>query len=216
MNWVYLSIFLIKKQADMKKVLIEEKKLILDDFFKVEEANLRFEQFNGEMSPLIRRFSFERGNSVAILAFNLDTQKIILINQFRYPTCGNGHGWITELIAGMVDKGELPKESAQRELMEEAGLNVSAFEHISTFYSSPGGCSEQIFLYYAEVSGEYAKYNKTGGLIKEGEDILSFEISLEDALDKIKTGEIKDAKTIIGIYWLENRQLKKPEINNHL
>jgi nudix-type nucleoside diphosphatase (YffH/AdpP family) len=193
----------------MKKVFVEEKKYILDGFFKVEEAQLRFEQFNGEMSPLIRRLSFERGNSAAILAFNLDTQKIILINQFRYPTYDNGHGWTIEVIAGMVDKGELPKESAQRELMEEAGLTVSAFEHISTFYPSPGGCSEQIFLYYAEVSGEYAKYNKTGGLIKEGEDILSFEISLEDALDKIKTGEIRDAKTIIGIYWLENRQLKK-------
>jgi nudix-type nucleoside diphosphatase (YffH/AdpP family) len=193
----------------MKKVLIEEKKLVLDDFFKVEEAHLRFEQFNGEMSPLLRRFSFERGNSAAILAFNLDTQKIILINQFRYPTYDNGHGWTIEVIAGMVDKGELPNESAQRELMEEAGLNVSAFEHISTFYPSPGGCSEQIFLYYAEVSGEHAKYNKTGGLIKEGEDIHSFEISLEDALDKIKTGEIRDAKTIIGIYWLKNRQMKK-------
>ena len=193
----------------MKEVLIEEKKFVLDDFFKVEEARLRFEQFNGEMSPLIRRLSFVRGDSAAILAFNLDTQKIILINQFRYPTYDNGHGWTTEVIAGMVDKGELPKESAQRESMEESGLTVSAFEHISTFYPSPGGSSEQIFLYYAEVSGEYAKYNKTGGLAAEGEDILSLEISLEDALDKIKTGEIRDAKTIIGIYWLENRQLKK-------
>jgi nudix-type nucleoside diphosphatase (YffH/AdpP family) len=180
----------------------------LDGFFKVEEAQLRFEQFNGEMSPLISRLSFERGNSAAILAFNLDTQKIILINQFRYPTYANGHGWTIEVIAGMVDKGELPEESVQRESMEESGLNISAFEHISTFYPSPGGSSEQIFLYYAEVSGKYSNYNKTGGLIKEGEDIQSFEISLEDALEKIKTGEIRDAKTIIGIYWLENRQLK--------
>jgi hypothetical protein len=43
---------------------------------------------------------------------------------------------------------------------------------------------------------------------KEGEDILSFEISLEEALDRINTGEIRDAKTIIGILWLENKQLK--------
>jgi nudix-type nucleoside diphosphatase (YffH/AdpP family) len=193
----------------MKEVLIEEKKYILDDFFKVEEVHLRFEQFNGEMSPLIRRLSFARGDSAAILVFNLDTKKIILINQFRYPTYDNGHGWSTEVIAGMIDKGELPKESAQRELMEESGLTVSAIEHISTFYPSPGGSSEQIFLYYAEVSGEFAKYNKLGGIAKEGEDILSFEISLDDALDKIKTGEIRDAKTIIGLYWLENRQLKK-------
>jgi ADP-ribose pyrophosphatase len=193
----------------MKKVLIEEKKYILDDFFKVEEAHLRFEQFNGEMSPLIRRFSFERGNSAAVLVFNLDTQKIILIDQFRYPTYSNGHGWITEIIAGIIDPGETPEESARRELQEESEITISAIEHICTFYTSPGGSSEQIFLYYAEVSGSLAKYNKTGGLVKDGEDITSFEITLEDALNKIKTGEIRDAKTIIGIYWLESQQQKK-------
>jgi hypothetical protein len=59
------------------------------------------------------------------------------------------------------------------------------------------------------VSGEQAKYNKTGGLIGHGEDVKAIEITLEDAMAKIKSGEIVDAKTIIGIYWLENRQLKK-------
>jgi ADP-ribose pyrophosphatase len=161
------------------------------------------------MSPLIRRFSFERGNSAAVLVFNLDTQKIILIDQFRYPTYNNGRGWISEIIAGMIDPGESPEESARRELQEESGLTISAIDHICTFYTSPGGSSEQIFLYYAEVSGEFAKYNKMGGLVKDGEDISSFEITLEDALQKIKTGEISDAKTIIGIYWLESQRLKK-------
>jgi len=94
-------------------------------------------------------------------------------------------------------------------LQEESGLTISTIEHICTFYTSPGGSSEQIFLYYAEVSGEFAKYNKTGGLINHGEDIISFEITLEDALNRIKTGEISDAKTIVGIYWLESQQLKK-------
>ena len=193
----------------MKKVVIEEKKYVLDDFFKVEEAHLRFEQFNGEMSPLIRRFVFERGNSIAVLIFNLDTQKIIMTNQFRYPTYDKGHGWINEIMAGMIDPGESPEETAHRELQEEAALTVSTIEPVCTFYTSPGGSSEQIFLYYAEVSGKYAKYNKTGGLRDHGEDITSFEISLDEALGKIKTGEIRDAKTIVGIYWLESQQLRK-------
>ena len=49
--------------------------------------------------------------------------------------------------------------------------------------------------------------NKSGGIVNEGEDIYSLEISLDDALGKIRSGEILDAKTIIGIYWLENRLL---------
>ena len=84
---------------------------------------------------------------------------------------------------------------------------MDAFETIATFYPSPGGSSERIFLFYSEVSGEKAKYKETGGLIGEGEDIKAVEISLADALKKIKSGEIVDAKTIIGIYWLENHQL---------
>jgi len=193
----------------MKKVAIEQKRYILDDFFKIEEAYLRFEQFNGKMSPLVRRLNLERGNSVAILVFNRNTNKLILVTQFRYPTHVNNDSWTIEAIAGMVDPGETPEETARRELQEETGLNISIFEHITTFYPSPGGSSEQIFLYYSEVSGEQAKYNKTGGLIGHGEDIKAIEITLKDALTKIKSGEIVDAKTIIGIYWLENRQLKK-------
>lgn len=193
----------------MKKVSIEQKRYILDDFFKIEEAYLRFEQFNGKMSSVVRRLNVERGNSVAVLVFNENTGKLILVNQFRYPTYQNKHGWTIELISGMVDPGETPKESAQREIQEETGLRISAFEHITTFYPSPGGSSELIHLFYSEVSGERAKYKETGGLIGHGEDIKAMELTPVEALAKIKSGEIVDAKTIIGIYWLENRQMKK-------
>lgn len=193
----------------MKKVSIEQKRYILEDVFKVEEARLRFEKFNGEMSDEIRRISLERGDSVAVIIFNLTTNKLILINQFRYPTYKNDQGWLIEAIAGIVDPNETPEQSARREVQEEVGLNISTLEYISTFYPSPGGSSERIHLYYSEVSGENAKYKKTGGLVSEGEDIKAEELSLQEALGKIKSGEIMDAKTIIGIYWLENRLLKK-------
>lgn len=189
----------------MKKVSIERKRYILDDFFKIEEAYVQFEQFNGEMSPLVRQLTLERGNSVAVLVFNRSTEKLILISQFRYPTYRNNHGWTIETIAGMVDSGETPEEAARRELQEETGLNIDSFEPITAFYPSPGGSSEQIYLYYSEVSGEQAKYKKSGGLLAIGEDIKVIELTLAEALAKIKTGEILDAKTIIGIYWLENR-----------
>lgn len=193
----------------MKQVRIEQKKFVLDDFFKVEEARLQYELHSGEMSQPVRRFSLERGNSAAVLVYNLDTQKIIVTNQFRYPTYKNGHGWLTEIVAGMIDEGETPEESVRRELLEEAGLTINTFEPICTFYPSPGGSSELIFLYYAEVSGKYSIYNKTGGLEGHGEDIVSTEIALDEALEKIRSGEIIDAKTIMSMYWLENRLLKK-------
>ncbi len=192
----------------MKKVSIEKKKYILEDVFKIEEAYLRYEKFNGEMSGTVRRISLERGDSVAVLIFNIATNKIILISQFRYPSYKTGHGWLFEAIAGIIDSGESSEAAARREVQEETGLEIKSLEPISTFYPSPGGSSERIFLYYSEVSKEPASYEETGGLLCEGEDIKSHEISLDDALMKIKSGEIMDAKTIIGIQWLENRQLK--------
>lgn len=193
----------------MKKVSIESKKYILEDVFKVEEAYLRYEKFNGEMSGTVRRISLERGDSVAVIIFNKNTNKIILISQFRYPSYKSGDGWIIEAIAGIVDSDETPEEAARREVQEETGLTIRALEHITTFYPSPGGSSERIFLYYSEVEQDPDSYDETGGLPCESEDIKSHEISLEDALIKIKNGEIMDAKTIIGVQWLENRQLRK-------
>lgn len=193
----------------MKKVLIKEKKHILDDFFKVEEAHLQFEKFDGEMSKTVRRLSMERGDSVGVLTYNLQTDKLILISQFRYPTYKNGHGWTTEAIAGMIDPGETPEEAARREVKEETGLDITFLEHITTFYPSPGGSSERIYLYYSEISGEIVLNSNPGGMVSEGEDIISLEFSLEDARQKVRSGEIMDAKTIIGIYWLENRLLMK-------
>lgn len=189
----------------MKKVSIENKRYILKDVFKVEEAHLRHEKFSGGMSDTVRRISLERGDSVAVIIFNQTTKKIILINQFRYPSYKNGHGWLIETIAGIVDEGETPDQSARREVQEEIGLTISSLEHISTFYPSPGGSSERIHLYFSEVTGRNAKYKKTGGLISEGEDIRAEELTLRQALKKIESGEIMDAKTIIGIYWLKNR-----------
>lgn len=193
----------------MKKVLINNQQIVFNDFFKLEDALVSFEKFNGEMSEPARRLSLERGDSVAVLVFNQTTQKLILINQFRYPTYKNGDGWIIETIAGMIDKEESAEAAAKREVEEEVGLNINSMEFISTFYLSPGGSSERIHLYFSEVSGEDANYKGFGGMIVEGEDIKVEEMSLNEALHGIKSGKIVDAKTILGIYWFKNRQLEK-------
>jgi ADP-ribose pyrophosphatase len=187
----------------MKKVIVESKKRIFDDFFKVDEARLRYEKFDGRMSPVVRRLNFERGDSVAALIFNTSTQRIILVNQFKYPAFERGQGWITEVMAGMIDEGEDPESAVRREILEETGYGPRSLEHIYTFYVSPGGTSERIILYYAEVDDD----GKTGpgGVASEHEDIINVEMTLEEALMQIESGDIADAKTIIGILWLHKR-----------
>ncbi|GAC1436745.1 MAG: NUDIX domain-containing protein [Ktedonobacteraceae bacterium] len=191
----------------MDKVEIQSKKLIFNDFFKIQEVILRYLRFDGQMSKPVRRLVFERRDSVAAIIFNKNMQKIIVINQFRYPTFEKGPGWMCELVAGIIDQNEKPEEAIRREIMEEVGYEIKNLTHISSFYVSPGGTSERVILYCAEVDNA-GKVAVGGGLISEDEDIQQVELSPKEFWKALDAGEILDAKTIIGAMWLR-RNLEK-------
>ena len=191
-----------------RKVLIESREKVFEKKpFTIEEAILRYERFDGQMSPTIHRLNLDRGDSVAALLMNRETQKVLLTNQFKYPTFDKGSGWIIEVLAGMVGTDETPEEAMRREIEEEAGYVVHNLEHISTFYVSPGGTSERIILYYAEVN-HADKISSGGGLASEDEDIEMLEFSPPEMWQALESGEIMDAKTIIALMWLKDRMEK--------
>jgi nudix-type nucleoside diphosphatase (YffH/AdpP family) len=192
----------------MKKVIIEKTNRLLDDFFKVDEAYLQFEQFNGEMSPQVRLLNFERGDGVAALVFNADTDKLILIRQFRYSTHLRGESWMIETVAGTKGENENPEEAILREIEEEIGYSTAELTLISNFFVSPGGTSERIHLYYAVVYNK-DKVHNGGGLPSEQEDIQILEYHYEQAMELLNNGVINDARTLIGLYWLDNLMLKQ-------
>ena len=184
----------------MRKVDLQSRRRLLDDFFKVDEAELSFERFDGSMTPPVRRLVFERGDSVAAVVFDRDAERLLLTEQFRFPAFEKGPGWLIELIAGMIDRGEQPEASIRREIEEELGYRADHIEHIATFYVSPGGSSERIWVYYADV-GAAGRVSAGGGLPGEHEDIRVVSISPEEARAALKDGKIADAKTIIGLQW---------------
>lgn len=186
------------------KVIIHSRQCILDNFFKVDEVKLQYEKFDGSMTPVLTRLNFERGDSVAAIVVNTDTQKIILVNQFKYPAYEKGPGWITEVVAGMIGPGESPESAIQREILEESGFRTTRLEYISTFYVSPGGSSERIILFYAEVA-DSSRSTAGGGLASEVEDIKLIEVPLSEIKETLASQKIKDAKSIIGLMWLQTR-----------
>lgn len=194
----------------MKRVEILEKKRVFDDFFKIDAATLRYERFNGEMSEPTRRLCFERGDAAAVLIRNKETERIILINQFRYCSYEKGPGWILEIPAGVVEEGEEPEETMKREIIEETGYRAKELTYINSFYVSPGGTSERIFLYYCEVENK-DKVADGGGMESEHEDIQVLEFSYAETRSMVDSGKIVDAKTLIALLWFMG---KKAE--NHL
>ncbi len=186
---------------DVKKTEIQHKRLTFDDGFKIEEAEVRFQRYDGQMSDPARRLVFQRGDAAAAILFNHDSQRVILVEQFRYPTYEKGPGWIQEIVAGVIKPNEKPEEGILREVEEEAGYHVQRLTPIATFYVSPGGTSERIFLYYAEV-GDCDRVSDGGGLLAENEDIRLVEYAKSDLLQALATGQFQDAKTLIAIQWL--------------
>lgn len=185
-----------------KKVEIQHKRIVFDDKFQIQEAEVRTQRYDGRMSNPTRRLVFERGDAAAAILFNRDSQKVLLIEQFRYPTYEKGPGWIKEVVAGVIKDDEKPEEGIQREIEEEVGYRVRQLTPIATFYVSPGGTSERIFLYYAEV-GDDDRVSDGGGLVDENEDIRLVEYSRSELLKAVTSGEIQDAKTLIAVQWLQ-------------
>lgn len=59
----------------MKRVVVHGKKRVFDGFFKIDEAEVSFERFDGRMSPRLRRLCFERGDSVAVVIYDRDARR---------------------------------------------------------------------------------------------------------------------------------------------
>ena len=187
----------------MPRVDVISRKRVLDDFFKVDEAHLRFERYDGSMSEVVRRLSFERGDSVAALLVSAASGAVYLAEQFMYPTLEKGGGFLETVVAGMIDAGETPEQAVRREILEESGFVADTVEPIATFFVSPGGSSERIFLFCAVVS-DVARKSPGGGVASEDEDIKVVELALDEFLARLNSGQLTDAKTIIAGYWLKD------------
>lgn len=129
---------------------------------------------------------------VAVVGITEDNE-VLLVRQFRYPY----QETILEIPAGKLEKGEDPKEAAIREFKEECGAEAALFEYLGEIYPTPGYCSEIIRIYYARglTFGEQH--------LDEDEFLDVFKIPFKDCVSKIMSGEIKDAKTIVGIFKLK-------------
>lgn len=131
----------------------------------------------------------EHPGGVAIVGLTEDNE-ILLVRQFRYPYKET----IYEIPAGKLEKGEDIKAAGIREFSEECGATAEIFEPFGEVYPSPGYCGEIIRLFYAK--------NITFGQqhLDEDEFLDVIKMPIKEVVSKIMSGEIKDAKTIAGVF----------------
>ena len=114
---------------------------------------------------------------------------VAFARQYRHPA----RGYVLELPAGKLDPGESAAVAAARELEEELGVVAGRLEQLSEFYTTPGFCAERLWVFLATDLGETARR------CEEDEIIEIVRMPFTRALTLVASGEIDDAKTIIGL-----------------
>lgn len=150
------------------------------------------------------REAYDRGNGVTILLLNPNKDTVLLTRQFRIPTYlnGNSDGHLIETPAGKLED-ENPEDCIKREVLEETGYKVDKVTKIFEAYMSPGSVTELIHFYTGEYNDEM-KVCAGGGNIHEQENIQVMETPFKEALQMVREGKIKDAKTIMLLQYTQN------------
>lgn len=180
---------LSKRWADLKRYVID------------------YTRRDGRTERLIREVH-DHGSGAAVLPYDASRGTVLLVKQFRLPVhLGGEDGDILEICAGLLD-GNAPDECARREAEEELGFRVHNLRAVAACYSSPGAVTEKMTLFLADY-GLADRMSEGGGLAHEGEDIEIVELSLAEALQLVDTRQLRDAKTIMALLFLERETSRK-------
>ena len=177
-------------------IKIIETKLLSDNWGILTKVTCEYQKKNGERETHIREV-YNRGNGATILLYNKKDRTVILTRQFRLPTYLNGNpdGRLIEACAGLLD-GDSPEDCAKKEALEETGYQITEVKKIFESYMTPGADTEILHFFVGEYN-KGMKISEGGGLDEEQEHIEVLEMDFDEALAKIGSGEIRDAKTIM-------------------
>jgi ADP-ribose pyrophosphatase len=173
---------------------MHEKLLSSENVYEGKLINTRKDEINLN-GKVFTREVVEHPGSVAIVPI-LNDGSIVMIEQYRYPI----EEVLLEIPAGTLEKNENAIECAHRELIEETGYKAGNLREIVSCYLTPGYCTELIHIFLA-IEIEDAKQK-----LEDDESIRVITIELPEVKEMIKDGLIKDAKTIIGVTFLDLRK----------
>jgi ADP-ribose pyrophosphatase len=123
----------------------------------------------------------------------LDDRRLVFERQFRYPL----RKAFIELPAGKIDPNEDPLATGQRELLEETGYTACEWRYLAALHPCIGYSDEIIYIYLASglQAGEHSR--------DHDESLEVFTLSLDEAMQALRRGEITDGKTMIALFWAE-------------
>jgi ADP-ribose pyrophosphatase len=185
-----------------KDLKILKKQPLYKGFFQCNKYTLKHKLFAGGWSPDIEREIFERGHAAAVLPYDIENDTVVLIEQFRFGAIDTDQSpWLLEIVAGIIEEGELSVDVIKREALEEAGLTIQSTQFIINCLLSPGGSTEHIDIFIGSVDSKQA--GGLHGLEEEGEDIRVHVVPRETAYQWVLEGKINNSAAVIALLWLQ-------------
>jgi ADP-ribose pyrophosphatase len=166
----------------MMPEIVSSKTVYNGRVFDIAEARIKQDDLEYQ-----REIVVHKGSAVIIPVF--PDQTVALVRQYRHAA----GKYLLEIPAGTLDLSEDPLKGAARELEEEIGVVAGKIEKLTEFWVSPGFLTEKMHLYLA------SELTETAQKLEEDEILTIERYSFPDAFELIRTGEIEDAKTMIGL-----------------
>ncbi len=142
---------------------------------------------------VVQREIVETPDSVGIIALT-PNKKLVLVKQYRHAMQRD----FLELPAGLIDEGEQPLVSIQRELLEETGYLAKNIHFVAKLSGSPGTNRTNFHLYYAVDVLKVAEQ-----ALDEDEFIEVVLLGQSEVEQLIRSGKINDMKTLLAYYYLQ-------------
>ena len=182
------------------KYKIINKKNLYSGFFSMNKYEFVHQKHNGQWTEKIEREIFEGVHVSSLLPYDPIKKEIILIQQFRAGVLSRyDKKYLYEIVAGIIDKGENPEETAKRETIEETGCQVKNTLPIYSYFPSPGSSES----YYHIFLGEVDTFNgeRIRGVKNENEDILVKSFKIDEVRQMLKEKKITNGLTLIALQW---------------
>ena len=177
------------------RVRVIDSQVLSDDWYLLKKTVYDFRRADGSWQRQ-QRETYDRGNGAALLLYQREARRVVLVRQFRFPCFVSGHdGMLIEAPAGLLDQAT-PEQRIRAEAEEETGYRIGAVNKVFEAFMSPGSVTEKLHFFVAEYDASQ-KVGHGGGLIGEGEDIEVLELPFDEALAMVRRGEIVDGKTIM-------------------
>ncbi|WP_299356144.1 NUDIX domain-containing protein [uncultured Shimia sp.] len=173
------------------------------NFFALDEYDLSFRRYDGGASNMVLRAVFQGSDAAIVLPYDPVRDRVLLIEQFRPGPFARGDEkpWQLEPIAGRVDAGETPKETAHRETREEAGLSLRELHDVSHCYASPG-CTTEYYHIYLGICDLPDDVTGISGIESEAEDIRSYLFDFDELMDMVDKMQAVNAPLVLAALWL--------------